>query len=288
MPTKTPIKHGTRAGYDAELVLGNVCDRCRKAKAVYQRQYTKAGKAKGLKYGSHNVIDHLYDTARQSTARGITSHGRQAPDRQAAESPEPATDTAGQDTEAPATRGIADRLSSALGSFTLRAEKPEDYVSDSGMPDYLHTVDPDPEPADPNVSPVMDEQFIITRGDMVLIEENLGTYLSVIGMTLEMVDPYCGPILADNLDNIVQRWSKVIARYPAAAKLFMAKGGGVLMDWIGAIQATWPVLFAVYEHHLSKNVVTEKGRVFRVQANPNGQTVDATMPPMPEYDYSAT
>jgi hypothetical protein len=160
-------------------------------------------------------------------------------------------------------------------------------VNTDEMPDYLRTVDPDPEPQDPDSTPVNDNDFIITKDGMVLIEQNMGTYLSVIGMTLEMVDPYCGPILAENFDNIVGRWSKVIARYPAAAKFFMSEGGGMLMDWIGAIQATWPVLYAIYEHHLSRTVRTEKGRVMRVTNNGQAPDIDPTMPPAaPDYAYT--
>lgn len=285
MPPKA-ARHGSNAGYQREQKTGNICDRCRKAHRVYNTQYTKGGKAKGLHYGHYDVIDHLAQTQaptgtrRQSPAPPETGTA-QTSTHATVDEPEPTTGTG----EGQAEPGIASRLRDAVSRLTVPEQS---YVEEASIPEYLHTVDPDPEPNDPNVPPVIDEPFVMDRAGMVLIEENLGTYLSVIGMTLEMVDPYCGPVLADNLDNIVQRWSKVIARYPAAAKLFMAKGGGVLMDWIGAIQATWPVLFAVYEHHLSKNVVTDKGRVFRVQANPNGQDVDATMPPMPDYDYSAT
>jgi hypothetical protein len=277
------IKHGTRAGYEAELAQNNVCERCRRAKTVYQRQYTRKGRAAGLRYRTHDVIDNLYDS---NTTRPNSSLSRQEssvgpvtpPARQATDVTEHAT----FEHESTEDTSIGQRLGDALRKLSGPDAQP--YVSTDEMPGYLHTVDPDPEPQDADSSRVRDEDFIITKDGMVHIEQNMGTYLSVIGMTLEMVDPYCGPILADNFDNIVGRWSKVVARYPAAAKFFMSEGGGMIMDWIGAIQATWPVLYALYEHHLARTVRTDKGRVMRVVGNANGPDVDATMPP--EYDYT--
>jgi hypothetical protein len=183
---------------------------------------------------------------------------------------------------------LADRFGQALkGAFV----KPDnDYVPVEDGPDYINPIDPDPEPQSGDWSEVGEEDYVINAAGMALIEDNLGTYMSVLGITLEMIDPYCGPILAENFDNIVGRWTKVIARYPKAAKLFMSKDGGTIMTWIGALQATWPVLIAVYDHHLARNVQTDRqGRVFRVtnpDAKNNGQGhVDSTMPPMPGYDY---
>jgi hypothetical protein len=286
MPPKL-AKHGSNAGYQREQKTGQICDRCRKAHRVYNKQYTKAGKAQGLHYGSFDVIDHLYSAgtargaARQAQARAGTLPTGTA--ETGTHTPETEPEAGQSQAELGTGTGIGARLRDAVSALSV-----PQYVQDSGeIPEYLHTIDPDPEPADPDSAPVQDETFVITREGMVLIEENLGTYLSVIGMTLEMVDPYCGPILAENIENIVSRWSKVIARYPSAARIFMAKGGGTIMDWIGAIQATWPVLYAIYEHHLSRTVRTEKGRVMRVMNNGQASTVDPTMPPaQPDYAYT--
>jgi hypothetical protein len=291
MPQKL-VKHGTRAGYEAERLTGNICDRCRAAKRVYDSQYTKANRAKGVKYRSDQVIDHLDKSGSNRQAKATT---RQRPAD--GETVTPVSRPSGEPTHAygtaetdpptartePAGPSLADKVSDGLRKLVgNRAEN--DYVSEDEPPDYLHAVDPDPEPDEDWEGPA-DEEFIINKAGMVLIEDNLGTYLSVLGITLEMIDPYCGPILAENFDNIVNRWTKVIARYPKAAKLFMSKDGGTLFTWIGAIQATWPVLLAIYRHHLSKEIQTDKeGRVFRVNSpqNNNGH-VDATMPPQFNY-----
>jgi hypothetical protein len=136
--------------------------------------------------------------------------------------------------------------------------------------------------------PAPDTEYVINAQGLKVIQENLATYLSVVGITVEMIDPYCGPILAQNFDNIVARWSKVIAHYPKAADLFLQGSGGVIFTWIGALQATWPVLYAIYQHHLAKSVmVAPDGRIYNKSQmpNPNGQFPD---PLQPEFQYSAT
>lgn len=284
-------KHGSNAGYKAELATGQVCERCRNGHRVYQRQFRPQGKAQGLKYGSYDVIDHLYTQSQRepkrnraraepTTVRAGTADSSTEPESSQG------TDPSATEPEQSPQRGLAATLADRIRGLSVPGSA-ERYVNTDEIPDYLHTIEPDPDPDDADSSTVQDESFVITKENMVLIEENMGTYLSVIGMTLEMVDPYCGPILADNFDNIVGRWSKVVSRYPAAARLFMSKGGGTIMDWIGAIQATWPFLYAVYEHHLSHTVITDKGRVMRVTQNGKGPTIDPTMPPpAPDYAYT--
>lgn len=289
----TLAKHGTWAGYKAELQTDSVCERCRAASRVYNSQYSKANKAKGVHYRTDQVIDHLYKPGRSRAQPG------HPPTRSRPSGPEPRQDrTPPEDTDFDLTGGyrdaesqpgptLGDRLGQALkGAFVKSSDN--DYVNTEDGPEYIHPIDPDAEPQDGNWAEVGEEEFVINKAGMALIEDNLGTYMSVLGITLEMIDPYCGPILAENFDNIVGRWTKVIARYPKAAKLFMSKDGGTIMTWIGALQATWPVLIAVYDHHLARNVQTDRqGRVFRV-TNPDangGPKVDSTMPPMPGFDY---
>jgi hypothetical protein len=154
-------------------------------------------------------------------------------------------------------------------------------------PDYLTDIEADPEPVDAEYTQEPEMEFILNAAGMEKIEQNLGTYLSVVGMTAEMIDPYCGSILADNFDNIVKRWTKVIAHYPKAAELFLDGKGGVIMNWIGGLQATWPVLIAIYHHHLARDIQVKDGRVFR-RDGANRPMPDATMPPMPDdFNYSA-
>lgn len=289
-------KHGSEAGYKAHLETGDVCLRCANAHRVYARQYRAKGKAAGLHYGVYDVIDHLYSQSRaESGQRQRRAEPRPAPSSATESTAETAgsqgTESRSAETEeSPRSQNeptLADRLGSALkGAFVPPSN---DYVENGDGPDYIHPIDPDAEPAG-DWSQVDDsDEYIINKAGMVLIEENLATYLSVVGITLEMIDPYCGPILAENFENIIGRWSKVIARYPRAAKIFLSKDGGTIMLWIGALQATWPVLMAIYDHHLAKTIQTDKqGKIFRVQnQNANGgPVVDATTPPMPEYEYS--
>lgn len=290
MPSKL-VKHGSNAGYRAELETGNVCERCRIAHRQYASQFTKKGRASGVKYSHYDVIDHLYTGTRSAPSRSSTA---------------PAYTRPSGSSEAP----IDDGLTVTVGSGTSQAEEPrdvpsladrvgdglrklvgnrsqEDYVSEDASSSYVHPSDADPEPQGWE-EPDRPDEFVIDKAGMLLIEDNLGTYLSVLGITLEMIDPYCGPILAENFDNIVGRWTKVIARYPRAARLFMSKEGGTIFLWIGALQSTWPVLLALYDHHLAGNVKTDNlGRSYRVSKNgASKETVDATMPPQPAYAFT--
>lgn len=286
--TTAYVKHGSEAGYRAELGTGNVCDRCRNAHRQFDKQYTKIGKKQGLKYTSYEVIDHLY---RPGKSRVTT-----VPDQRASGTPrtEPPANPARIDTEPLASAdqasdtqepvpGLAARLAAGIAGAVFPGQ--DNYVETDEYPDYLTPIQPDAEPSGEDWSEINDDDFVINAAGMKLIEENLGFYLSVVGMTAEMIDPYCGPILAENFDNIVNRWSKVISHYPRAAKLFLDTKGGTLFAWIGAIQATWPVLFAIYEHHLARTVETRGTKAYR--RGTNGQTPDSTMPPMADFNYSA-
>jgi hypothetical protein len=287
---QTLVRHGSNSGYKAELAKGeDPCNRCRKARRVFQTQYTKAGKAKGIKYKSHEVIDHLYGQQNQGGPKRTsavtdrnTDYG-QTPVSGPSPAAEPLTDETGPDH----TRTLGDRLGDALGGLRMPGgDNP--YVSEDDTDGYVHEVDPDPEPADGEWSAVTDDEFVVNAAGLKKIEDNLGTYLSVVGMTMEMVDPYCGAKLSANFENIVSKWSKVISHYPAAAKLFLDGKSGVVFAWIGAIQATWPVLYAIYEHHLSKTVRVKDGMVYRRQGGtPENGNVDSTMPPMSDgFNYT--
>lgn len=299
---KTLIKHGSEAGYRHELATGTVCDRCRNAHRVFDRQYSAKGKRSGLKYDRNDVLDHLY---KPGAPRGKASNLRNKPESNqdrlgtdwsmTVENLPGTQDTLGQDSaEVRSEQPSESRLGALLSDRVkaLRTPEGQEYVEDTEIPEYLQDAAREtPKDTDPagDWSKVDEEAVIITASDMRLIEENMGTYLSVLGMTLELIDPYCGPIFGDTLENMVKRWSKVVARYPKGAALFMSKGGGIIMDWIAAIQATWPFLYALYEHHLAGTIKTDGRTVMRVVPNsPNGSTtyVDPTMPPVDESYYT--
>jgi hypothetical protein len=281
-------RHGSYAGYRRELETDNVCERCRIAARVYNSQRSKSAKARGIHYTSDQVIDHLYNPGRKTRSQPgpdpiptRPASSSASPQRDAEPAPNP--DSTGYSLTAEPS--MVSRISESLRHM-ITPDGEAGYVDSDDAPEYLHQVNPDPEPESGNWDPKANPEYIINPAGYKLIEDNLSIYLSAIGITVEVIDPYCGPILADNFDMIVKRWSKVIGRYPAAAKLFMSEGGGVLMTWVTAIQATWPVLYAVYEHHLAKTVRTEKStrRVMRV--NVNGDMPDETTATMPGYEYT--
>ena len=280
--TTTLIKHGSEAGYREEIKLGDACTRCRNGHREFDRQYSKPYRAKGLKYTRGQVIDHLY-TPGKTRGKPAYATARPATPRQVpASAPEVNGDSPVQSSLG---NRLSDALAGAVGRSGVLGDNP--YVTTEERPEYLSDIEPDPEPDDSDFGPEPDAEYILNAAGLEKIEENLGTYLSIVGMTAEMIDPYCGSILAENFDNIVKRWTKVIAHYPKAAELFLDGKGGVIMNWIGALQATWPVLLAVYHHHLARDIQVKDGRVFRRDGAV--RNVDPTMPPMPDdFNYSAT
>jgi len=297
MPRTLP-KHGTEQGYKAELAVGKPCDRCTKAHRVYNWQFTKRYKEQGIKYKTTQTLDHLADQRNAETFRADIGSTRVSQGQDSTRTVgEPIRDSTRLESDSPevsSSESLRERLTSAIHTLHV-PEQQNPYVEADEIPEYLSDAARDvPKDAEPDgdwsrVTPE-DEIFVITGKDMALIEENMGTYMSVLGMTLEIVDPYCGPIFGDSLENMVKRWSKVVARYPKAANLFLAKGGGTIMDWIAALQSTWPVLFAVYEHHLAGTVKTDGRTVYRVSPTNNGHRpdFDATTPPGPDYsEYPA-
>lgn len=287
---KTLIKHGTERGYRAELVSGNVCERCRNGHRVFDRQYSARGKRTGLKYRTDEPLDHLY---KPGTPRGKQTQTRIRPEETSSGLLQDSSETRGQQVpdsgEVRPEQPLRERMRSLLADGLTVTAEDTPYVEED-IPEYLQDAarnTPRDEEPEGDWSEVKPEDYVLTASDYRLIEENMGTYLSVVGMTMEILDPYCGHILGDNLENMVKRWSKVVARYPAASRLFLSKGGGTIMDWIGAIQATWPFLYALYEHHLAGTVKTDKGRVYRVSPNGSAPPPDATSPVM-DYDYTVS
>ena len=285
-------KHGSEAGYDSERRTGqNVCDRCRNAHRVFARQYRPAGKAQGLKFGYRDVIDHLYSgDGKARIGRGTAATGARSTSRVPVEATATAQSATLAGEREPAGVPLRQRFATALDGLMTGVQVPDDnpsYVADEDPPDYLTSVDADPDP----IGEVFGEpevEYVINEAGLAKIEENLGTYLSIVGMTGSMIDPYCGSMLADNLPNMVNKWTKVIAHYPKVAEMFLDGKGGIVFAWISALQATWPVLLAFYHHHLARDIQVKDGRVFR-KDNAMRPGFDGTMPPMPDnFNYSAS
>lgn len=236
----TPIRHGTRAGYKRGCTKDNMC------------QPNEHGIT--CRQASNNYQKDRLDLQRRARGRTAPIQARTSP-------------------KAPGIR---------VSVVTPRSDEdnPQDYpqgdIPTFEPPESLSNarVSPDPEPGEsPNEIP----DFIITPGIRNDIAGKLGLFAAIIGMPLEAIDPYCGPIFANNVDNMINSYLPIICRSPGAVKFFQSTSGGWL-DWIRALQATWPVIQAAYAHHLARSV----GRDTRTPP-------DATRPPMPQdnYEYSA-
>jgi hypothetical protein len=151
-------------------------------------------------------------------------------------------------------------------------------------------VAPDPSPADmPDGQYVYSEEpaFVVTPGIRADAKGKLALFGVLIATPLDMVDPYCGGVLSENLDNMIDKAMPLISRSPAAIKFLTGTSGGI-MEWLAFLQACWPVIVAIYAHHLGRSVVRDINTGQFVRVDKQGNKVDATMPPVPEtYEYSA-
>jgi len=144
-------------------------------------------------------------------------------------------------------------------------------------PDYLANAvvsdDPEPDQSDNDWYHVPD--FVVTPGMRNDIAGKLGLFAAIIGMPLETMDSVCGPVFAANVDNMINAYLPIICRSPGAVKFFQSTSGGWL-DWIKALQATWPVIKIAYLHHLARSV-----------GHPENNGVDPLKPPADNFNYSA-
>lgn len=278
MPSKI-ARHGTQRGYVAEIAHGKACPRCQAAHRVYQRQFQKNYKAKGIKYSSDQVLDQLDQQPAATTIRPAPTTIQVQSAGNSAEL---------EDEGTPTQPSLAERMSRLIGQVKT-PEPDNEYVNQEESHEYIREIEHDPEPAgDGQWEALDDAEIIINEAGLKKIQENLGFYLVTVGMTLEILDPYCGSIAAEHADEMIEHWSKVIAHYPGIAKHFLTEKGGVIFAWINALQATWPVLKGIYNHHLAHTVKVENGIIYRVTKEGTKQPMpDATMPPMPDsYQYS--
>lgn len=122
-------------------------------------------------------------------------------------------------------------------------------------PDSLRNaeVPADPDPAQAEHDVYNEPEFLVTPKIRNEIAGNLGVWAAVIGIPFEAIDPYCGKIFAQNIDGMINSYLPLITRSPGAVKFFTARSGGWL-DWVRALEATWPVIVAIYAHHLARTV----------------------------------
>ncbi len=151
-------------------------------------------------------------------------------------------------------------------------------------------VNPDPPPADQPDSQYGypdDTPFILTPGMKADAKGKLALFGTLVATPLDMVDPYCGAALSQNLDNMIDKAMPLIMRSPAAMKFLTSTSGGI-MEWLAFLQACWPVVTAAYAHHLARSVIRgADGNYYRRQGETTIAT-DPNMPPVPDsYDYSA-
>lgn len=185
--------------------------------------------------------------------------------------------------------------------ITVGNRRPEEQTRNSmPVPDVAY-VDPPQDlldaqvAADPSPADMGDQQyayddgsqFVITPGIKADAKGKLALFGVLLATPLDMVDPYCGGVLSANLDNMIDKAMPLISRSPAAIQFLTGTSGGI-MEWLAFLQACWPVIAAIYAHHLARSIVRDINSGKYVRVNKEGIPVDSTMPPVPDtYEYSA-
>lgn len=251
----TPIKHGERNGYRKGCKIDEECpsfqtggESCRQANNRYTLELRQAHQRAHPKPP--------LTVNRPATGGLRITVGNRTSDKSSKESM-PIPDVA-----------YVDPPSSLLDAQTQPDPMPAD------MPDSQYSYPDQPE-------------FVITPGIRADAKGKLTLFGVLIATPLTMVDPYCGDALSDNLDNMIDKAMPIIGRSPAAIKFLTGTSGGI-MEWLALLQACWPVVVAIYAHHLGRTVVRDINTGRFIKVNKQGQRIDATMPPVPDtYEYSA-
>jgi hypothetical protein len=130
-------------------------------------------------------------------------------------------------------------------------EPPQDLI------DAAASVNPDPDPVEPGQELNGNKpKFIITTEVKNTVRGRLNLAGELLSAPLEAIDPYCGPVFANNVGNMINAYLPIICRSPGAVRYILMLDGGFL-DWINALRASWPVIQAVYAHHLGRTVVKD-------------------------------
>lgn len=242
--------HGTPRGY----ATGCRCDRCKAAHSKKMRDYrAKKARERGGNYKP------------RASARVVT--------------PEPAPHVA--DTEPPTSeqpRSLGATLDEARRRLWGNPPEPGEAIA-TDEPDELWreleaTESPDPEPpnaTDDKFNKPEDKIFTVSKLVREDIEGKIGFFWGMTASGFQLFDPYCGKVMADRTEIIAAKLTPLVCKSPDLVKWFSSKGGGY-MEWLDLAIAVWPVLEAIYAHHLAKTV--DKRPDF-----------DATTPPM-QPDYS--
>jgi hypothetical protein len=159
------------------------------------------------------------------------------------------------------------------------SQEPGEAIADTEpSPEWQEIADstePDPDPVDGQDDrynkPPEDRIFTVSKVIREDIEGKIGFFWGMSASAIQMFDPYCGSVMVQRTEIIAAKMTPIICKSPDLVNWFSSKGGGY-MEWLDLAIAFWPVMEAIYAHHLAKSV-------------DNRPVVDATTPPM-QPDYS--
>lgn len=99
------------------------------------------------------------------------------------------------------------------------------------------------------------------------IEGKLAFAFGMAGQTWSLADPVCGSVLMESGPAMAKAYMPLICQSPDMVR-WLSKGGSFLL-WADALMATWPLLQAIFAHHIARTI--------SAQQSPNGTV------PTPDY-----
>lgn len=98
------------------------------------------------------------------------------------------------------------------------------------------------------------------------ISAEIEAYIEFAALPIVLRDPTCGQALHEQAKPIADAIANLLARNPELAHKFLATG--VLGDWLKLLSVTYPVLKAVFDHHITKTKDEEEDGGFDFSAAP--------------------
>jgi hypothetical protein len=144
-------------------------------------------------------------------------------------------------------------------------EVPSAEDPDALLAEIAQNTPDDPEPQSPVPEYKPRTTIRVTASVRRDVEGKLALLFGIMGQTWSLADPLCGTALAEAGPDMAKKYMPLICQSPDIVK-WMTKGGNFLL-WIDAIMATWPVIQAIFAHHIAKTATWP--------ASPNGMVPHA-------------
>jgi hypothetical protein len=167
---------------------------------------------------------------------------------------------------------------------TVNAPDGDDLAPPVSLDEARERAGRDPEPAHLNRrktrtarEPKVKEPVKVTAAVRSDITGKLAFWLSIPAEPWLRVDPYCGGVYADQVDQIAVKMSPLICQSPDLVRWFSKSTTFILWTELGI--AVRPVVEAIIAHHVTKRIaLDEQGQAFEQQGGVDFSAYSARQP----------